>query len=61
MLVFDVSNRQTFQHVVQWVEELKSYHTDPLCIFMVGNKIESDSREVTADEAQQLANEMGVR
>lgn len=56
LVVYDVTNKKTFDNVLKWIEELKN-NTDPdVVIFLVGNKVDEvlkrpDKRKVTYQEA----------
>jgi len=55
-LVFDVNERESFEHLQTWLEELELYSTTPQTVkLLVGNKIDLKQREVTADEAVAFA------
>lgn len=56
ILVYDVSNRQSFQKLDQWLYELETYSTRTNIVKMlVGNKIDKDTRAVTRDEGMKYA------
>jgi len=56
ILVYDVSNRQSFQKLDQWLYELETYSTRTNIIKMlVGNKIDKDNRAVTREEGMKYA------
>ncbi|XP_059489590.1 ras-related protein Rab-18-B-like [Neocloeon triangulifer] len=56
IIVYDVTRRQTFERVEQWLQELDAYvnRTDVVKM-IVGNKIDLKNREVSREEGQQLA------
>jgi small GTP-binding protein len=64
IVAFDVSNRDSFNAVRTWYEELlerSEPYTGKQSIVMVGNKIDkSDARSVTHEEASALATELGI-
>jgi len=61
ILVFDVNERETFDHLQQWLEELDLYattaHTAKL---LVGNKIDLQAREVSVEEATDFARQQAM-
>jgi GTPase SAR1 family protein len=62
LLVFDITRRQTFDHVITWLSDLRT-HADPhIAVALVGNKadLSETKREVTFEEAQAWADEHGV-
>lgn len=50
--MYDVTNRNSFEHVISWHNDLKSLTTDNIDLVLVGNKIdiESEKREVSSEE-----------
>ena len=59
MLCYDVSNRESFDHINTWIEEGKKYNADWSSMVLVGCKSDANS-VVTADQAKSLANKLGV-
>ncbi|KAJ7543180.1 hypothetical protein O6H91_09G028200 [Diphasiastrum complanatum] len=56
MLVYDITKRQTFDHVTRWLEELKGHADNNIVIMLVGNKADLDSlRAVSTEEATEYA------
>ena len=61
-MVFDVTNRETFDSVKKWINSIAE-HADPTIIkVLVGNKIDLESeRQVQRHEAGALAAEYKIR
>jgi len=59
ILVFDVTDRSSFEHLDKWISEVDTYSTsDNVVKLLVGNKIDKEkSREVKRDEATRFARE----
>ncbi|KAM3142363.1 hypothetical protein pb186bvf_005520 [Paramecium bursaria] len=56
ILVFDVTNRQSFENLQKWHQEILGYACDKIELVIVGNKIDiDDRREVTYEEASRYA------
>ncbi|KAK6102513.1 Ras-related protein Rab-18-B [Brugia pahangi] len=54
--VYDVSNRQTFERLSHWMNEVDTYSTKTDAVKMlIGNKIDISSREVTREEGLEFA------
>lgn len=54
--VYDVSSRESFQHLETWLNELDTYATKKdLVKMLVGNKIDKSTREVTRADGMQFA------
>ena len=43
MLVYDVTNRTSFENLVRWLEEMKENAYSKMVIILVGNKIDLES------------------
>lgn len=52
--VFDLSNKESFENINQWIELAKSYNKHSMINFLVGNKSDK-SREVTEKQAIEFA------
>ncbi|KAG2391802.1 hypothetical protein C9374_013287 [Naegleria lovaniensis] len=61
LIVYDVTNRESFEHVKSWYDEVKQNTQEGVCIIMCGNKadIEKD-RVVPTAEGEKLANQLGI-
>lgn len=61
MIVYDVTNRQSFINVQRWVEEVRSERGSDVIIVLVGNKTDLvDKRQVSIEEADAKARELNV-
>ena len=55
ILVYDTSDRKTFENLTYWLEEVKKYSTNADALIMiVGNKLDA-SREVSTAQGQECA------
>ena len=60
-LVYDVSNRESFEHLQTWFTELSSYCNAPMLVKMVvGNKVDKDRRQISREEGLAFAQSMGT-
>jgi GTPase SAR1 family protein len=60
LVVYDVTKRSTFDNIRSWMKEIKEFGTSDAVLMVVGNKADEEGvREVTAEEGQQLAQELG--
>ncbi|QDZ23951.1 small rab-related GTPase [Chloropicon primus] len=59
ILVFDVTNRKSFEALNAWVDESCTFGAKSPEIFVVANKIEMPSRVVSEEEARMWADENG--
>lgn len=60
LLVFDITNRESFNTLADWLQEARTLASPNIIILLVGNKKDLDSdREVTFLQASQFAQENG--
>ncbi|KAH7570667.1 hypothetical protein ACOSP7_018995 [Xanthoceras sorbifolium] len=56
MLVYDISKRQTFDHMAKWLEELRGHADKNIAIMLVGNKSDLRTlRAVPTEDAKEFA------
>lgn len=61
LLVFDVTRRETFNHLGRWLDEARQFASPNICITLVGNKADVTSkRQIDRAEAQAFADENGL-
>ncbi|CEJ81637.1 Putative Ras-related protein RABB1b [[Torrubiella] hemipterigena] len=65
LLVFDLSRKQTFEHVTDWLNDLRQIAEPDIVVILVGNKADltqqaNNKREVTRQEAEEWAKRNGV-
>ena len=61
LVVYDISNKNSFDSAKQWIDDCKSYMTQKVTIVLVGNKCDlEDKRQVTKEEGQELADAYGL-
>ena len=61
IVVFDVNERETFENLPRWLEELELYTTTQFASkLLVGNKIDLKRREVSVEEAQAFARKQAM-
>jgi len=62
MLVFDCTASSSFQHVDYWLQSIQQYAHSAVQLILVGNKCDmGEQRQVSMEQAQQLANHHGVQ
>jgi len=61
LLVYDITRRESFEHISQWLTEARN-HADPdLVITLVGNKCDkAQDRQVTFEEGRSFAQRYGL-
>jgi len=61
LLVYDVTRRETFEHVAGWLEDCVKYSSQSIVIMLIGNKSDLDSqRQVTRQEGEEFARKHGL-
>ncbi|EXB93780.1 Ras-related protein RGP1 [Morus notabilis] len=56
MLVYDITKRQSFDHVARWLEELRGHADKNIVIMLVGNKSDLGTlRAVPTEDAKEFA------
>lgn len=56
LLVYDITRRESFEHVANWLTEARNHADANLVITLVGNKCDRESdRQVSIDEGQAFA------
>ena len=63
ILVFDITNKSTFERISYWLDELnQKKDLKELALVLVGNKIDlKDNREVSSEEAQSFAKQNNIK
>ena len=62
MVVFDVTNSETYKDIKYWTQSIKAYMSsdiDKISVIIIGNKIDSIEREVKRGEAEVYCQELG--
>jgi len=61
IIVYDVTDRESFSNVRHWVQEIDKYAADGVKKLLVGNKCDLASKKVVSyDEAKELADSLGI-
>jgi len=61
LVVFDVTNPETFTNVQKWLTEVERYALEGVTKVLVGNKCDLESlRKVSRQEAQEFADQLGL-
>ncbi|KAF7639211.1 hypothetical protein Mgra_00001441 [Meloidogyne graminicola] len=62
LLVYDITDRHSFDRVKKWVEELLQMLGDSVTLFVVGNKVDLEaSRVISRDEAMSYASSINTQ
>ena len=61
ILVFDVSNRKSFEDIKSWLEEATNFGSDSMYLVLLGNKCElGEGRSVSFEEGSKFARDHGM-
>ena len=62
LVVYDITRRETFDNVINWIEDCKMNSPKTIYIVLVGNKcdLEKDS-QVSTEEGEEIANRFGLK
>ncbi|RHY86850.1 hypothetical protein DYB37_009180 [Aphanomyces astaci] len=61
LLVYDITRRETFNHLTRWLEEARQNSNSNMAIMLIGNKSDLEHRRaVSYKEGEQFAKENGL-
>uniref|UniRef100_A0A6U3NLC3 Ras-related protein Rab-1A n=2 Tax=Ditylum brightwellii TaxID=49249 RepID=A0A6U3NLC3_9STRA len=61
IMVYDVTSKDSFDHVNDWMKEVNRYASEGTCKLLVGNKSDRTAdRVVTEEQAKEFADELGI-
>jgi len=61
LLVYDVTRRDTFEHLTTWLEDCLKFSSPNIVIMLIGNKSDLDAqRQVTQEEGNTFATKHGL-
>jgi small GTP-binding protein len=62
LLVFDLTDRGTFEKLRDWMSQIQNFvNREDLSIILIGNKCEMETKEVTKEEAENMAEEFKIK
>lgn len=62
MIVYDVTDDESFKSVEMWVEEINKFAASGVCKLFIGNKIDLETdRKVTTEQGAALAKHYGAK
>ena len=59
LLIYDVSEKRSFDEINGWIESIKEAKGDNFPIILIGNKCDLEKRVITKEEGEKLAKEQG--
>ncbi len=54
-IVYDVTNKSTFDNLDNWINDIKKNGDKETCIILIGNKTDLENREVTYEQGKKFA------
>ncbi|KAK9759802.1 Ras- protein Rab-2-B, partial [Basidiobolus ranarum] len=61
LLVYDITRRETFEHLAKWLEDAREHSNDNITILLIGNKSDLEGkRAVSKEEGEEFAKEHGL-
>ncbi|XP_034240089.1 ras-related protein Rab-3 isoform X1 [Thrips palmi] len=61
ILMYDITNEESFNSVQDWVTQIKTYSWDNAQVVLVGNKCDmEDERVISFERGKQLADQLGI-
>ncbi|XP_059485374.1 ras-related protein Rab-3 isoform X2 [Neocloeon triangulifer] len=61
ILMYDITNEESFNSVQDWVTQIKTYSWDNAQVILVGNKCDmEDERVISFERGKQLAEQLGI-
>jgi len=60
IMVYDVTNQESFEHVNDWLSEVNRYASEGTCKLLVGNKSDKGDKVVPSDKAKAFADSLGI-
>ena len=61
VLAYDINNRETFEKIEYWAEEIKSKADEKIKCILIGTKYDLDKREVNEEEGVELGEKYGYK
>ena len=60
MIVYDVTNRNSFKSVQKWVDDVKNQRGEGVIIALLANKVDLEDRDVSEAEGKELSEKNGI-
>ena len=62
LLLYDITNRVSFNHIADWLKEIKEKAKENVCIYLIGNKNDlEDEREIQKEEGENFAHSNNLK
>ena len=60
LLFFDVTNKQSYENIIIWVEKFRKNNSENIPIVLVGNKIDKENRQISKHDVYILASDYNL-
>eukprot|EP01114_Cavostelium_apophysatum_P021967 TRINITY_DN780_c0_g1_i1.p1 TRINITY_DN780_c0_g1~~TRINITY_DN780_c0_g1_i1.p1 ORF type:complete len:207 (+),score=50.48 TRINITY_DN780_c0_g1_i1:146-766(+) len=61
LLVYDITRRETYDHLTEWLEDCRKYSNPNMVIMLIGNKCDlEEKRAVSREEGERFAKANGL-
>ena len=61
LIVYDITSRESFNDITNWIEDCKNYSPKTVVIVLIGNKYDlQQNRIVSTEEGQELSDKNGI-
>ena len=61
-MVYDITDRQSFEQIDFWMNEIRQYSDENIEILLIGNKSdECENREISSEEGMRKAEALGLK
>jgi len=61
LLTYDITRRETFEHVTEWLEDCRKYSNPNIVMMLIGNKCDlEEKRAVSREEGEKFAKQYGL-
>ena len=62
LIVFDITDRDSFDHIRNWMADIDKFAKEGVLRILVGNKCDlGNNRQVSMEEAKEIANKYGIK
>lgn len=60
IMVYDVTNEDSFRHINDWLQEVNRYAAETTCKLLVGNKVDLPNRIISTESARSFAEQLQI-
>mmetsp|Transcript_10928 Transcript_10928/g.17904 ORF Transcript_10928/g.17904 Transcript_10928/m.17904 type:complete len:210 (-) Transcript_10928:1327-1956(-) len=60
IMVYDVTNQESFDHVQDWLQEVNRYSNEGTCKLLIGNKSDRADKKITTQQGEDYASKLGM-